>query len=152
MMEMKSKLEKRLEENISSLREYSLRYLHVCKSPSLRSSSSSNSTCYTSRHQLYSPIGSKDLFREQENDISFETMPNFHDKPIFDQENDEDMDACYSLEKQQEDPRHTFERNFTPLDYSYDDILQTLLGTKLIMLPKPSSYGNHFLDDYCAYH
>ena len=47
---------------------------------------------------------------------------------------------------------HSFERNFTPLDYSYDKILQTLLGTKLITLPKSSSYGNPFLDYYCAYH
>ena len=62
------------------------------------------------------------------------------------------MDACYSLEKQQEYPRHIFERNFTSLDYSYDDILQTLLDTKIIMLPKSSSYGNPFLDIYCAYH
>ena len=54
-------------------------------------------------------------------------MLNFHEKPIFDQY-DEDMDACYTLGKQKEDPRYTFERNFTPLEYSYDDILQTLLG------------------------
>ena len=30
--------------------------------------------------------------------------------------------------------------------------MQTLLGTKLITFPRSSSYGNPFLDDYCAYH
>ena len=79
-------------------------------------------------------------------------MPKFHDIPIFDQENDEDMDVCYSLEKQQEDPRNIFERTFTPLEHSYDDILQALLGTKLIKLPKYNSYENPFLDVYCGYH
>ena len=95
---------------------------------------------------------SKGLFRELENDTSLEHTPKFHDKPIFDQENDEDMDAFYELEKQQEDPRHTLEINFTPLEYYYYDTLQTLLGTKLITFPKSRSYGNPFLDDYCAYH
>ena len=96
---------------------------------------------------------SKDLLREKESDTSFEPIPSYHDGPIFDQDNDEGMNAYHSLEKKQkENPRHTFERDFTPLEYSYDDTLQTLLGTKLITLPKSSSYGNPFLDDYCAYH
>ena len=95
---------------------------------------------------------SKDLLREKENDTSFEPIPSYHDGPIFDQDNDEGMDAYHSLEKQQKDSSHTFDRNFSPLEDSYDDILQTLLGTKLITLPKSSSYGNPFLDIYYAYH
>ena len=64
MIEMKSKLEKRLEEKITSLHESSLRSLHACEPPYLRSSSSSKSTCSTSRHQLSSPTRSRGLFRE----------------------------------------------------------------------------------------
>ena len=149
---MKSKLKKRLEEKIASLHESSLRSLHACESPSLRSSSSSRSTCSTSRHQMSSSSRSKDLFREQASDTSFEPMLKFHDGPIFDQDNDEDMDAYHSLEKQQKDSRHTSNRTFAPLEDSYDDTLQKLLGNKIIMLPKSSSYGNPFLDIYCAYH
>lgn len=78
-------------------------------------------------------------------------MQKFHDKPIFDQY-DEDTDACYALAKKQKYHRYTFERNFTPLEYYYYDILQTLLGTKLIAFPKSSSYGNLFLDIYFSYH
>ena len=62
------------------------------------------------------------------------------------------MKAFYFLEKQKKDSRHTFERTFTPLGDYYDVILQTLLGTNLITLPKSSSYGNPFLDIYCTYH
>ena len=78
-------------------------------------------------------------------------MSLFHDKPIFDQY-DEDMDAWYTLEEQKGDPRHTFERTFSPLGYPYDVILQRLLDTKLITLPKSSSYENPFLEIYFSYH
>ena len=88
-----------------------------------------SSSCSTSRHQFSMPTTSKDLFRELENDTSLEHMPKFHNKPIFDQY-DEDMKACYFLEKQQKDSRHTFEITFTPSGDSYDVILQTLLGTQ----------------------
>jgi len=145
MTKMKSKIEKRLEEKLSFLNESLLRPLHT------HASSSSRSSYSTPRHQMSSSSRSKDLLRDKESDISFGPMPKFHEKTIFDQY-DEDMDACYSLKKQQEDPRHTFERTFTPLEDSYDEILQTLLETKLITLPKSSSYGNPFLDIYCAYH
>ena len=94
---------------------------------------------------MSSSYRSKDLFREQASDTSFELISSFHDGPIFDQDNDEDMDPYHSLEKQQKDSRNTFDR-------TYDDTLQTLLGTKLITLPKSSSYGNPFLNIYCAYH
>ena len=95
---------------------------------------------------------SKDLLREKESDTSFEPIPSYHDGPIFDQENDEGMNAYHSLDKQKKASSHTFDRTFSPLEDSYDDILQALLGNKLIMLPKSSSYGNPFLDIYCAYH
>ena len=71
---------------------------------------------------MSSSFRSKDLLREKESDISFGLVPKFYNKPIFDQY-DEDMKACYSLEKQQKDSRHTFERTFTPLGDSYDVIL-----------------------------
>jgi hypothetical protein len=146
MTEMKSKIEKRLEEKLSFLNESLLRPLHT------HGSSSSRSTYSTPRHQISSSSRSKDLLKEKESDTSFGPIPKFHEKPIFEQDNDEDMNAYHSLKKQQKESRHTFERNFTLLEHSYDDILQTLLETKLIMLPKSSSYGNRFLDDYCAYH
>lgn len=56
------------------------------------------------------------------------------------------------LRNKKKDSIHTFDRTLAPLKDSYDDILQALLGTKLITLPKSSSYGNPFLDIYCAYH
>ena len=93
MIEMKSKLEKRLNEKISFLNESSLRPLYT------HGSSSSRSTYSTPRHQMSSSSRSKDLLREKESDTSFEPIPSYHDKPIFDQEDDEGMDACYSLEK-----------------------------------------------------
>ena len=145
MTKMKSKIEKRLEEKLSFLNESLLRPLHT------HGSSSSRSTYSTPRHQISSSSRSKDFLKEKESDTSFDPKPSFHEKPIFDQY-DEDMNSYHSLEKQQKDSRHTFERTFTPLEDSYDDILQTLLGTKLITLPKSSSYGNPFLDIYCAYH
>lgn len=127
------------------------RFYKMVEEQTKSSDDSLSSSCTTSRHQFSSPTRSKGLFREIENDTSFEHTPKFHDKPIFDQY-DEDMKACYFLEKQQKDSRHTFDRNFSPLEHSYDDTLQTLLGTKLITFPKSSSYGNPFLDIYCAYH
>ena len=75
----------------------------------------------------------------------------FHNKPIFDQYN-EDIKSYYFLEKEKKNSSYTFDRTFSPLEYSYDDILQTLFDTKLITLPKSSSYGNPFLNIYCAYH
>ena len=69
MIEMKSKLEKKLKENISFLNESSLRPLHT------HGLSSSRSTCFTLRHQLFSPTRSKGLFRELENDTSLKHMP-----------------------------------------------------------------------------
>ena len=95
---------------------------------------------------------SKDLLREKESGTSFKPILSYHDGPIFDQDNDEGRDAYHSLEKQQKNSSYTSNRASTPLEDSYDDILQALLGTKLIMLPKSSSYGNPFLDIYCAYH
>ena len=92
MIEMKSKLEKRLKEKISFLNLSPLRPLHT------HGSSSSRSAYSTPRHQMSSSSRSKDLLREKESDTSFDPMPSFHEKPIFDQY-DEDMDACYSLEK-----------------------------------------------------
>lgn len=137
MIEMKYKLEKRLEEKISFLNESPLKPLHT------HGSSSSRSTYSTPRHQCLHLLDLK---------TSFEPIPNFHGKPIFDQDNDEDIDACYSLEKQQNDSRHTLERNFNPLEDYYYNILQIVLANELLMLPKSSSYGNPFLDIQYAYH
>ena len=74
MIEMKSKLEKRLKEKISFLNESPLRPLHT------HGSSSSRST----RHQMSSSSRSKDLLREKESDTSFEPIPSYHDGHIFD--------------------------------------------------------------------
>ena len=59
MIEMKSKLEKRLKEKISFLNESPLRPLHT------HGSSSSRSTYSTPRHQMSSSSRSKDLLREK---------------------------------------------------------------------------------------
>lgn len=42
---------------------------------------------------------SKDLLREKESDTCSEPIPSYHDGPIFDQDNDEGLNACHSLEK-----------------------------------------------------
>ena len=62
------------------------------------------------------------------------------------------MDAYHSLEKKQKNSSYTFDRTFSPVEDSCDDILKALLGTKFITLPKSNSYGNPFLDIYCSYH
>ena len=141
---MKSKIEKRLEEKLSFLNESLLRPLHT------HGSSSSRSTYSTLRHQISSSSRSKNLLREKESDTSFDPIPSYHDGPIFDQDTNEGINAYHSIEKHQKDSSHTFDRTFTPLGDSYDVILQTLLGTNLITLPKSISYGNPFLDIYCA--
>lgn len=58
-------------------------------------------------------------------------MSKFHYKPIFDYY-DEDVDACYALEKKKKDPRHTFEKTYTLLGLS---VLKTLVVNKTINLP-----------------
>lgn len=78
-------------------------------------------------------------------------MPKSHDKAIFDHYN-EDMDTRYTLEEQQEEPTITFERNFTPLEYSYDSILQKMLDNWLITLSDSRSYGNPYMKVYFSYH
>lgn len=72
-----------------------------------------------SRSPFSSSIRSNDLSR-------------FHDKPIF----DEDMSTHHSLAN----PRHTLARSFTPLADPYDAILQMLLDSELLTLPKSRSY------------
>ena len=93
MTEMKSKIEKMLEEKLSFLNESLLRPLHT------HGSSSSRSSYSTPRHQMSSSSRSKDLLREKESDNSFEPIPRYRDGPIFDQDNNEGMDAYHSLEK-----------------------------------------------------
>jgi hypothetical protein len=75
------------------------RFEKMVEEQTTSSDDSLSSSFSTLRHQLSSPTRSKGIFRELENDTFLEHTPKFHDKPIFDQENDEDMDACYSLEK-----------------------------------------------------
>ena len=60
-------------------------------------------------------------------------MQKFHDKPIFDYYN-EDVDAFYALDRKQKAPRHTFERTFTPLGFSYDMMRKTLIENNIITL------------------
>ena len=71
---------------------------------------------------MSSSYRSKHLLREKESDTSFEPIPSYHDGPIFDQDTDEGINAYHSLEKKQKDSRHTFDRTFTPLGDSYNDI------------------------------
>lgn len=80
---------------------------------------------------------------------SFEHMPIFHDGPIFHQD-----------ENDKNGPTRSFERTFTPLRFSYDMVLETLVANKIITLPykfstpsepevKPSWWR---ADHYYGYH
>ena len=131
--------------------------LYAHESPSSKHySSSSRSTCsilpkdYSSwymhsispKHNLASSIRSKDLHKEQENDTSFEPMPQSYDGSIFEHDDDE----------QQKDPRNTLERTLFPLGDPYDVISEALLDYKLIIYQKNNTYGNPFLETYYSYH
>lgn len=132
IMGMQSEFEKLLEEKIVSLHE----------SSSLRSTSS------TPIHQLSSSSRSKYPLREKVSNNSFEHTSIFHDRPIFDQD-----------ENDKNGPRHTFERAFTPLGFSYDMVLETSVANKIITLAyKSRPYEPEVKlpwwrnDHYCGYH
>ena len=76
-------------------------------------------------------------------------MPIFHDGPIFDRD-----------ENDKNHLKYTFERTFTPLGFSYDMVLETLVAKKIITLPyefstpyEPKVKPYWWRDDhYCGYH